>query len=128
MPNRKIKKKNSKNRSGSRGVEGPIVGVAIGGFEIAIPVEFGGVPEPALEVGNDHDLRPQLLDPSDEDQNRSGSRGVEGPIVGVAIGGFEIAIPVEFGGVPELVPEVGDEQELRPQLLDLSDKDRVLVD
>lgn len=35
----------------ARGVEGPIVGVAVGGFEITGGVKVGGVPEAATEVG-----------------------------------------------------------------------------
>lgn len=35
----------------ARGIKGPIVGVAIGGFEITGGVKVGGVPEAATEVG-----------------------------------------------------------------------------
>lgn len=37
--------------------------------------------------------------------------GVEGEVVGVAIGGLEITRGVEPGGVPEPTSEVGDERE-----------------
>lgn len=41
--------------------------------------------------------------------------GVEGAIVGVAIGGFEITRgAVEVGGVPEAAAKVGKKRELRP--------------
>lgn len=35
-------------------------------------------------------------------------RGVEGQVVGVAVGGLEVAGGVEGGGVPEAASEVGD--------------------
>lgn len=42
--------------------------------------------------------------------------GVEGPVVGVAIGGFEVTGGVELGGggVPEAATKVGEKRELRP--------------
>lgn len=55
------------------------------------------------------------------------ARGVEGPVVGMAVGGLEVAIGLELGRVPQPAPEIGQERELRPQQRDLSDEDRVLV-
>lgn len=55
------------------------------------------------------------------------ARGIEGPIVGVAVGGFEITGGVKVGGVPEAATEVGEQGKLRPYLRDLTDEDRVLV-
>lgn len=42
--------------------------------------------------------------------------GGEGAVVGVAVGGLEVAGGVEGGGagVPEAAAEVGEERELRP--------------
>lgn len=42
------------------------------------------------------------------------ARGVEGPIVVVAIGGFEVASILEFRGVPKSAPEICEDWELRP--------------
>ncbi|GLT48509.1 hypothetical protein SLA2020_221300 [Shorea laevis] len=55
------------------------------------------------------------------------ARDVEGPIIGVTVGGFEVARGVEFGRVPETATEVGKEREFRPELRDLADEDGVLV-
>lgn len=51
--------------------------------------------------------------------------GVEGPVVGVAVGGFEVAGGVEVGSrrIPEAAAEVGEEREVRPELGDFSDED-----
>lgn len=51
--------------------------------------------------------------------------GVEGPVVGVAVGGFEVAGGVEVGSrrIPEAASEVGEEREVRPELGDFSDED-----
>lgn len=54
--------------------------------------------------------------------------GAEGPVVGVAVGGLEVAGGVEAGGVPEAAAEVGEEGETRPQPGDLRHEDGVLVD
>lgn len=54
--------------------------------------------------------------------------GTEREVVGVAVGGFEVTIGVEIGGIPEAAAEIGEEWELRPQLSDFSDEDGVLVD
>lgn len=40
--------------------------------------------------------------------------GAEGAVVGVAVGGFEIAGGVEGSRIPETASEVGEERELRP--------------
>lgn len=40
--------------------------------------------------------------------------GAEGAVVGVAVGGFEIAGGVEGSRIPETTAEVGEERELRP--------------
>lgn len=42
------------------------------------------------------------------------ARGAERPVIGVAIGGFEVTTGVELGEVPEAAPEVGDEREIGP--------------
>lgn len=42
------------------------------------------------------------------------ARGVEGAVVGVAIGGFEVTGGMEIGGVPETTTKVGDKRKLRP--------------
>lgn len=42
------------------------------------------------------------------------ARGVEGPIVVVAIGGFEVASILEFRGVPKSAPEICEDWEHRP--------------
>lgn len=55
------------------------------------------------------------------------ARGVEGQVIGVAVGGFEVTGGVEGGRVPEAAAEVGEEREVRPQLGDLADEDGVLV-
>ena len=54
--------------------------------------------------------------------------GVEGAVVGVAIGGLKVAAAVEVGRVPEAAAEVGEKRELRPQLRDLAHEDGVLID
>lgn len=54
--------------------------------------------------------------------------GVEGPIVGMSISGFEVACGVESSRVPEAASEVGEKRQLRPELRDFSDEDGVLVD
>lgn len=56
------------------------------------------------------------------------ARGVEGEVVGVAIGGFEVTSGYELGRVPKTAPEIGDQRKLRPELCDLGHEDRVLVD
>lgn len=53
--------------------------------------------------------------------------GVERQVVGVAIGGFEVAIGVELWRVPKAASEVGQKRQLRPQLGDFSDEDGVLI-
>lgn len=35
----------------ARGIEGPVIGVAVSGFEVTRGVKFGRVPETATEVG-----------------------------------------------------------------------------
>lgn len=52
----------------------------------------------------------------------------EREVVGVAVGGFEVAIGVEIGRVPEAASEIGKEGQLRPQLSNFSDEDGILVD
>lgn len=54
--------------------------------------------------------------------------GAEREVVRVAVGGFEVTIGVEIGGVPEAAPEIGEEREFRPQLRDFPNEDGVLVD
>lgn len=54
--------------------------------------------------------------------------GAKGAVVGVAVGGLEVAGGVEALGVPEAAPEIGDEREVRPDAGDLGDEDGVLVD
>lgn len=40
--------------------------------------------------------------------------GVEGAVIGVAIGGFEVTSGVEVGRIPEAAAKVGEKRELRP--------------
>lgn len=42
------------------------------------------------------------------------TRGVEGAIIGVAIGGFEITGRMKFGGIPETTTKVGKKRKERP--------------
>ena len=42
------------------------------------------------------------------------ARCVEGPVIGVAIGGFEVTCGVELGRVPESTTEVCEERKVRP--------------
>lgn len=56
------------------------------------------------------------------------AHGAEGPVVGVAVSGFEVAGGVEEGGVPESAAEVGDHREVGPEAGDLADEEGVLVD
>lgn len=42
------------------------------------------------------------------------ARGVEGPVIVVAIGGLEVTGGVELGEVPESTTEVGEKREVRP--------------
>lgn len=53
--------------------------------------------------------------------------GVKGQVVGVAVGGFEVAIGVELWRVPKAASEVGQKRQLRPELRYFSDEDGVLV-
>lgn len=55
------------------------------------------------------------------------ARGVEGPIVIVSISGFEVAVGIELGGVPEAAAEIGKEREVGPELRYLANKDGILV-
>ena len=54
--------------------------------------------------------------------------GVEGPVVVVAVGGLEVTRGVERWGVPEATSEVGEEREVGPELENLADENRVVVD
>lgn len=65
----------------ARGVEGPIAGVSVGGLEVAAGVELGWVPEPASEVREKRELRPELGDLGDE--NGVVVDGSEGVVEGV---------------------------------------------
>lgn len=42
------------------------------------------------------------------------ARGVKRPVIGVAVGGFEIACGMKLWGVPEAAPKVRQKRELRP--------------
>lgn len=55
------------------------------------------------------------------------ARGGEGTVVGVAVGGFEVASGVEAGGVPKAASEIGNEGKRRPELGYLGDEHRVMV-
>lgn len=50
----------------------------------------------------------ETFDTGEEGDVEVEARGVEGPIVGVAVGGFEITGGVKVGGVPEAATEVGE--------------------
>ena len=56
------------------------------------------------------------------------ARSVERAVVGMTIGGFEVAGVLEIGGVPEATTEISEKGQLRPELRDLPDEDVVLVD
>ena len=56
------------------------------------------------------------------------ARSVERAVVGMTIGGFEVAGVLESGGVPEATTEISEKGQLRPELRDLPDEDGVLVD
>lgn len=56
------------------------------------------------------------------------TRSIKGQIVGMTIGGFEVASGIEFGRVPETTTKVGHDRKFRPKLRDLVDEDGVLVD
>lgn len=42
------------------------------------------------------------------------ARGVEGPVVGVAVGGFKVASRVEIGRVPKTAAKICKKRKLRP--------------
>ena len=42
------------------------------------------------------------------------ARGIEGPIIVMAVGGFEVTGGVEFGGIPETTAKVGEKREVGP--------------
>ena len=53
---------------------------------------------------------------------------VEGPVAVVAVRGLEVTGAMEERGVPEAAAEVGDEGQAGPELRDLRDEQRVVVD
>lgn len=56
------------------------------------------------------------------------ARGVEGPVIVVAVSGFEVASRVELGRVPEATSKISEEREVGPKLQDFADEDGVVVD
>lgn len=56
------------------------------------------------------------------------ARGVEGPVIVVAVSGFEVASRVELGRVPEATSKISEKREVGPKLRDFADKDGVVVD